>query len=402
MKEYIWIIGGSIHQIPAIEEAKSLGLGIVCSDYNKDCIAKKRVDIFVNISIYDKEAHIKEIKRLKKEGINITGIVCIAVDAAITMGAVNDYFGFYGISEEIASICKDKALFRKKMDEWDIENARFDVLTKDDFNNFDLDKLNFPIIVKPNNGFGSIGAKIFYNKEGIKEHLELILKELKFEKALIEEYYVGEEQTVEAIFDYKGNFTPEFITDRFFKKEVYPVEIGLRNPSSLSKKVQDELFSLAKKVGKGLGIKSGTIKLDSILTNKGARIIEATVRVAGGLDPYFLVPAATGKNIMQNAILTALGKPLKEESLLNKKNKIALTGSPLPTPGIIKSIKGIEKAKKLSGVKEVFIFAKVGDRVKEYFDGTSRVCYILVSANNEKEAKEILDEAIKLVEIETQ
>lgn len=397
MKEYIWIVGGSIHQIPAIEEAKNLGLGVICSDLNNNCEAKKMVDIFINISIYDKEAHIQNIRELKKKGIDVKGIVCIAVDAAITMGAVNDYFGFCGISEEIAMICKDKTLFREKLENSDIPNAKFKVLKKEN-KIFDFD-FNFPIIVKPNNGFGSVGAKIFYDKKGINQHINELFT--TFEKVLIEEFFVGEEQTVEAIFDFNGNFVPEFITDRFFTRNTYPVEIGLQNPSSLSKPIQEELFLLAKKTGNLLGIKSGSIKLDSIVTKSGARIIEATVRVAGGLDPYFLVPAATGKNIMQNAILTALGKPLKKEALENKKGKYALTGSPLPRSGKIISINGIEQVKKIKGVEKVFIFAKEGDIIKEYKDGTSRVCFVLVSDKSLEIAQNILKEATELIKIET-
>lgn len=397
MKEYIWIIGGSIHQIPAIEEAKSLGLGVICSDLNNNCEAKKIVDIFINISIYDKEAHIQNIKKLKRDGINVKGIVCIAVDSAITMGAVNDYFGFCGISEEIAIVCKDKTLFREKLENSDIPNAKFKVLEKEDkIFNFDF---NFPIIVKPNNGFGSVGAKIFYDEKEIQEHIDELFN--TFDKVLIEEFFEGEEQTVEAIFDFNGNFVPEFITDRFFTRNTYPVEIGLQNPTSLSNDIQEELFLLAKKVGNLLGIKSGTIKLDSIITKNGARIIEATVRVAGGLDPYFLVPAATGKNIMRNAILTALGKPLEKESLENKKNKYALTGSPLPIPGKIINISGIEEAKKIQGVEQIFIFAKEGDMIREYKDGTSRICFVLVSDESLVKAQNILKQAIEMINIKT-
>jgi len=398
--KYIWIIGASLHQIPAIKEAKKLGYGVICSDYNNNCIAKELVKVFINISIYDKEAHIKEITRLKKDGFDIQGIVCIAVDAAITMGAVNDYFGFCGISEEIATICKDKTLFREKMNEWKLPNAFFKVLTKKQ-REVCLDELELPVIIKPNNGFGSIGAKIFKNRIGIKEHIDFLFDELDYEKVLIEEFYIGEEQTIEAIFDCEGNFVPEFITDRFFTRETYPIEIGLLNPSLLSESIQANLFEFAYKIGKNLGIKSGTIKLDSIVTNKGVRVIECTVRVAGGLDPYFLVPAATGKNIMQNSILTAMREPLKKDALINRKNKVALTGSPLPKPGIIKSIEGIDEVKKMLGVEEVFLFAKIGDIVKEYKDGTSRVCFVLVSHKQKKEAQKILDGALKTIVIET-
>lgn len=398
--QYIWIIGGSIHQIPAINEAKSLGLGVICSDLNKNCEAKKLVDIFINISIYDKESHIENIKRLQEDNINIGGIVCIAVDAAITMGAVNDHFGFCGISEKIAQLCKDKTLFRQLLESSNIANAKYTVVTKIDIDTTDLSSLEYPVIVKPNNGFGSIGAKIFHNLDGILEHTKLLLN--NFDKVLIEEFFIGEEQTVEAIFDCHGEFLPEFITDRFFSRERYPIETGLQNPSSLPKKTQDELFKLAYDTGKLLGIRSGTIKLDTIITKQGPRIIEATVRVAGGLDPYFLVPLATNKNIMQNAILTALDKPTKDEAFIDTKHHYALTGSPMPKSGKIISISGIETAKYIAGVKDIFLFAKVGDTIKEYKDGTSRVCFVLVSDKSKDKANTILKKAIDTIKIKTE
>jgi phosphoribosylamine-glycine ligase len=236
MKSYIWIIGGSLHQIPAIQEAKRLGLGVIASDLNSSCEAKNLVDIFVNISIYDKLSHIEHIKRLKSEGINIQGIVCIAVDAAITMGAVNDYFGFCGISEQIAQTCKDKTLFRELLDSSNIPNAKYKICTHENIKELKIGELEFPVIVKPHNGFGSVGAKIFHTNLQILEYVKSLLND--FEKVLIEEFFMGEEQTVEAIFDYQGNFIPEFITDRFFTRETYPIEIGLQHPSSLPQKIQ--------------------------------------------------------------------------------------------------------------------------------------------------------------------
>jgi biotin carboxylase len=397
--KYIWIIGGSLHQIPAIQEAKRLGLGVICSDFNNSCEAKDLVDIFVNISIYDREAHILKIEEFRKNNINIYGIVCIAVDAAITMGAVNDYFGFCGISEKIAQTCKDKTLFRELLDSSNIPNAKYQICTNQNLQELKIEELEFPVIVKPHNGFGSIGAKIFHTNIEILEYIKSLLND--FEKVLIEEFFIGEEQTVEAIFDCNGNFTPEFITDRFFTRETYPIEIGLQNPSSLPQTMQEELFTLANDVGKTLGIQSGTIKLDSIMTKNGPRVIEATVRVAGGLDPYFVVPTATGKNIMQNAILTALGEPLQHEALIDSKHKFALTGSPMPKSGKIISIRGIEEAKKLPNVEDIFLFANIGDTIKEYKDGTSRVCFVLVSHTNKEIAKQTLQEAINRIQIET-
>lgn len=399
-KKYIWVIGGSLHHVTTILEAQKLGYGVVCSDYNSGCVAKGLADKFVNISIYDEQGHIQAILELREQGIEVAGIVCIAVDAAMTMGAVNDYFGFCGVSKAIAQTCKDKTLLRQTLQNSSVPNAYFQIITADNVAQLTLVDLPLPVIVKPHNGFGSVGAKIFQELNGIKTHIYGLLQD--FDKVLIEEFYIGEEQTVEAIFDCDGNFVPEFITDRFFQRTQYPVEIGLQHPSSLNESSQNALFELAYQVGKVLGIQSGTIKLDSIMTAKGPRLIEATVRVAGGFDPNFLVPAATGKNIVQNAILTAMGEPLRPQALIDVKHKFALTGSPLPPAGKIVSITGIEAAKKLSGVKEVFMLAKVGDRIKPYKDGTSRVCFVLVAESSLEQAQETLQTALNTINIWTQ
>jgi len=188
--------------------------------------------------------------------------------------------------------------------------------------------------VKNTDSSGSRGIKIF--KKGrvaeIKRAVEGAMKVSRSRLALIEELWEGEEFTVETLFDVDGKFHPCFITDRVFDKESdFSMELGLRNPTNLPVKVQKQMYKLTRRVAKDIGIKIGAAKIDMMLTKEGPRIIEMTTRLSGGFDCQYLVPAATGINVMKAAILTALGKRfLSEELLTNKKKRVGLTGSIWP------------------------------------------------------------------------
>ena len=50
---YFWIIGGGEMQVPAIAEVRALGLRVICSDMNADCVCAPLADIFLALDIFD-------------------------------------------------------------------------------------------------------------------------------------------------------------------------------------------------------------------------------------------------------------------------------------------------------------------------------------------------------------
>ena len=138
-----------------------------------------------------------------------------------------------------------------------------------------------------------------------------------------------------------------------------------------------------------------------IQTEDGPRVIEMTVRLSGGFDCQFLVPAATGKNILKAAILTALGKPFEAELLHDNKKKVSISKSLWPLPGKITKIKGIEKAKKQKGFEFIHFRYNVGDIVVPYTDCAKRVCFIIASGEDLIDAKKNMASIVDLIEIDT-
>jgi len=406
-QKYFWIIGGGLLQIPEIEEAHKMGLLAIISDMNKNCVCAKLADIFLPIDIFDINDHIVQADNLLKQGIEIVGVLAAGIDAPETMAQLAKHLGQKAVDPEIANIVHNKKLFREKLRQLGHHVPKFIAIKKADLVNIEarVAEIGYPLIVKNTDSSGSRGTKIFRSPdiEGIKEIAKIAISVSHSKTALIEECWEGEEQTVESIFDINGKFYPCFITDRLFDKSSgYAMELGLRQPSALAPEIQKEMFDIAEKVARDLGITVGAAKYDMILTPKGPRIIEMTVRLSGGFDCQYLVPAATGKNVIKAAILTAMGKGFPAELLVDSKKRIGLTESIWPKPGKLVAVENLDKALQIPGVEKIVMRYNVGDVVEEYIDCTKRVCFLIVTGETEAKAKETMELVKRTIVIKTE
>lgn len=407
MKEkYLWIIGGGLLQLPLIDEARKLGLNIIVSDKDANCICKSFSDIFISIDIFDIHSHILEARKLISKEVKIIGVLAAGIDAPETMATLAKELNLMSVDPMIANIVHNKHIFRDKLSELGYPVPKYRSVSESELGLLSqiIDEIGFPLIVKNTDSSGSRGTKIFY-ENNLDEIKLIVLDAISVSKsgiALIEECWIGPEQTVETIFDVNGEFHRCFITDRIFDRSSgYAIEIGLEHPSNLSDEIQNKMYVLAENVSRDFGVKIGASKFDMILTENGPRIIEMTVRLSGGFDSQYLVPLSTGKNILKAAILTSIGEKFSEELLIDTKHKVGLTESIWPEPGIITSIDGVEDALNIPGVEQIFFRYKIGDIIDKYTDCTKRVCFIIVTGRDKKNAREIMNLAKNKIKILT-
>ncbi|WP_428738511.1 ATP-grasp domain-containing protein [Sulfurimonas sp.] len=395
-EKYLWVIGGGFLQIPLIREAQKIGLKTIVSDYNPNCPAKELSDIFLELDVFDIEAHLNYLRDCK---LNISGVLAAGIDAPETMAAMNQELGLKGVNLRTALLVKNKDQFRLKLQELGYPTPQFLIIQDLDKIEEKLQTLHFPVIVKPTNNCGSRDMKIFSNYSDelitfIKQNLQ------KYKIVLVEQMWQGVEQTVECLVDIDSNFHRGFITDRLFTFENdYPIELGLQHPTQLSRTQQEELYILAENLAKDLNIEAGAVKLDTIYTADGPRVIELTVRHSGGFDCQYLVPRSTGKNILKAAILTAIQKPFEKTLLQDTLHKFGTTGSLWPKSGKITAINGLEDAKNIEGVEEIIVAKNVGEYVRNYTDCAARVLFIITTANTLQKAQEILKQAQDTIQI---
>lgn len=386
--------------------ARKLGFTVVVTDRNPHCYLSSRVEHFAPIDIFDVEGHLELAHKLVESGLRISSVISSGIDAPVTMARLAQFLSLPGVDPEIAELVSNKATFREWMSQNDFETPNFetvDELSVDRAPHI-AQEIGFPLIVKNTDSSGSRGTKIFMSPDSgdIKKAVQSAIQVSRSKTALIESLWVGSEHTVEILIDSQGTFHEAFITDREFTFEnSHPVEVGLVSPSQLPSAKQNEMFELARRVSRKLGITFGIVKLDAILTDQGARIIEMTTRQSGGFDPQVLVPAATGVDIPSLTVAAFCGSALSVGSYKPQESRVAVSGSPWPNPGKIVRITGVDQARELPGVEGVFLRAGVGDWVEAYEDCTKRVAIAVCSGNSLQEAKDNLERVLDTLQFET-
>ena len=406
MSDYFWIIGGGLMQIPIIENLQVKQIKSIVTDGSSACVCADLADIFEPIDIFDVQKHLNFAKHLEERGVNIVGVLAAGIDAPETMSRVGEFLGLPVVSSAISRLVNNKASFREWMKRHHFSTPVFKEFKEDGYEEFlEFKKeIKYPFIIKNVNSSASRGTKIFYEEDEIEERrlFNEAVKVSRSNTCLVESVWTGTEHTVETFWDVDQNFYRFFITDRIFNYETgFPIETGLINPSRLSDFEAKQCYDLAERISRRLGIKIGAAKFDMIYTKDGPRVIEMTTRLSGGFDCQYLVPAATGMNILSAAIDTAIGRSINHDDIVSKNSKVAVTGSVWPEPGTVVKIEGVNAAKELPNTDHVFLRIKVGDTIEKYENCADRTVIVMCSDESEIGAKEALTKALSRIRIVT-
>ncbi len=221
------IIGASYLQEPLIQKAKSMGIETHVFAWAADDVGEKSADFFYPISIVEKEAILCKCRE-----IGIDGICSIASDLAmVTVNYVAQQLGLTGNSVE----CTEKSTNKHKMRQCFEQNGdpsprSILVDSTDDLRDISL---NYPVIVKPTDRSGSRGITKLESSAGLQEAIDRA-KGLSFERrALIEEFAVGQEYSVECI-SWCGEHHFLAITQKYTTGAPMFIETGHLQPAAVS------------------------------------------------------------------------------------------------------------------------------------------------------------------------
>lgn len=399
MKSII-IVGAGIMQIPAIKTAKKMGLKVIATDMNPLAEGFQYADVPVILNTKDVEGHIKfAIENHKK--YNIVGVFAGA-DVAITVAGITNALNLPGIPMDVAIRSNNKSLMKKRWLEDGIPTPfAIEINNKEEAIEA-LDRLNgFPVMIKAVDSAASRGCKKIENMSELDEAISEAKEKSSTKTALVEEFVVGDEQSVETIV-YDGIHYHCGIADRHFGFNPYPIEVGHTNPTKLSNHIQNEIYDVVDRAAKSLGINFGPAKADIILTDDGPKILEMPARLSGGFHSQYTTPLSTGMNPIRAVLNLAIGNTIPMDDITQKLNKVSICKAIFPNPGNIVKISGIEKAKLMKGVAQIIMMVKEGDIITEYKNCAQRICYIITVGNTYEEASEIFKVASQIISVETE
>ncbi|MFC1671329.1 alpha-hydroxy-acid oxidizing protein, partial [Spirochaetota bacterium] len=392
----IMIIGGGILQLPVVLTAKKMGFQVIVTDYNPNVIGMKEADIPLVMSTKDIEGSVR-IARAQNKITPIDGVLTVGTDASMTVAAVANALKLPGIKFDDAEAATNKIKMRDRFAKHGVPSPEyFAVWTLKEAKDA-CKKIKFPVVIKPSDNMGARGVIMIDNLNHISHAFNFAKDSSPSGELIVEKYMEGPELSIDAII-YNSEITITGIADRNIEFPPHFIETGHNMPSNLPKKVQDDACKIMKKGIKALGITIGAAKGDIKITKGGPMIGELAARLSGGFMSAYTYPYSTGVNLMRAVIEIATGQePGNLEPLFNK---CSIERGIITKPGIIKRISGLEEAKKIRGIKEIFINVREGDRVVVPKSNVDKAGHIIAYGNNLKEAEDSVKKCLKALNIE--
>ncbi|QTL96945.1 ATP-grasp domain-containing protein [Iocasia frigidifontis] len=401
----ILIIGAGEGQLPAIKQAKDMGLYVVSVDYNPNSIGFKYSDEYKVISTKDIDRVVDFAVKFNKRKI-LNGVMTCGAEVAETVSAVADSLKLPGVPVEVAKNATDKLRRIQIFKEQEVPSPDFFYINSindiEKFNN----KINYPVVVKPIDKAGAKGVKRCNNYLDLKENIKEAQSSSGNPTILIEEYFAGPEISTEAIV-YNGKiYTTGFADRNYDKKKLfapYFIEDGHTIPSVLSEEMQEKVISVTEKAIKALGIKWGVAKGDIIIHDGEPRVLEMAARLSGGRFATDMVPLATGIDIVKVLIKISIGEEINpEEELTPKFNKGAAQRFFLHTDsGVVKCLEGITEARNSRGIYDLAIEKNIkkGDKIEIIRSHHDRLLHVIATGKDRKEAVNNAENAISKIKI---
>lgn len=395
----LMILGASVLQIPAIIEAKKMGIYVIVVDMNPNAEGFSYADKKIVVSTTDTQ----RVLEVAKEN-DIDGIITIASDRPMrTVAKVAEELNLIGIDEKTAVNATNKSKMRYALKKYSVPIPMY--FSVDDYEQYleaikKIKNKNYKCIVKPADNSGSRGIRLIENYE--EKELEKVYKYCKENSnsgsLVVEEFMQGPEVSVETI-SYKGICHVIQVTDKITTGSPYFVEMGHNQPSSLDLKTIEKIKKVAIDANKAIGIKDGPSHTEIKVTKDGPKIVELGARLGGDNITTHLVPYSTGVNMVEACINIALGK---EIDIRKKFDKASVARYKKCDIGKIIKIEGIEDAKKIHGIKNVKIVHGVGEESREIKNSNDRVAYVIAQDDNVLKAITSCDKALELIKIEVE
>ena len=388
----LFIIGASDFQLPAIIEAKKMGLYVGVADFNPQAIGIPYADEYFNVSTIDIDGIYEAAKAFRADGI-----ITLCTDMPMRALAIScEGLRLVGPNLSTAINATDKEAMIRSFEQNKVSHPLYFVWKKGSDVEAVARKLRYPVITKPTDNSGSRGIMLVRSSEELKEAIFYSSQNGREGNVIVEEYMVGPEVSVE-IMVVDGLTHIIQVTDKLTTGAPHFVEIGHSQPSRLPKDAIASIKELAQNAAQAVGIKNGPAHAEIILTEDGPKMVEIGARMGGGCITTHLVPLSTGINMTKATIQTALGEKPDITKCIHKGAAIRFI---VPPVGEVKSISGVAEAKAIPGVILVEIQCSIGQILGELENGTCRIGYVIAQGETAEEAIKICEKALAKIHIE--
>ncbi|MFP4152257.1 MAG: ATP-grasp domain-containing protein [Alkalispirochaeta sp.] len=394
-KGSIFLLGGGLMQLPAIEEAKHLGLVRHLADGNSACPGRERVESFHHVDLRDTDRLLEVARTIP----DLRGVFTAGTDFSRSVAYVAEQLGLPGITREVAERATDKGLMRETLARGGVNVPRYRV-----FHDGSEPEPTFPLpwVVKPVDNMGARGVILVHSRSDLDNAVRSAREFARSKRVIVEEYIPGEEYSLDALI-YDGTVRITGIGARhiFFRPRF--VELGHTIPARLNGDEYRALVDTFTAAIHAIGIDRGAAKGDIFLDhdNDGvpfATVGEVAARLSGGFMSGWTFPLATGIPLTRLGIEVALGESPEPVRFSAVHDLVSAERALISAPGTVRAIETsvtpVSSASGNTGVREVFINCTPGDRVVPPRNNVEKVANVIALGADADEAARIAADAL--------
>ncbi len=212
------------------------------------------------------------------------------------------------------------------------------------------------------------------------------------DRILVEDYIPGNEVALEGLL-VEGALTvlalfdkPDPLRGPYFEETLYVT------PSRLPADFQNAIRETTAEAAEALGLREGPVHAELRLNDDGVWIVEIAARSIGGLCSRVLHFGA-GISLEELILRHALGQDIGPTKRAGKAAGVMML--PVPKKGLLRSVWGVDVAKKVPGIQDVVLTIPLDQEVEPLPEGSRYLGFIFARAERPEQVEEALREAYR-------
>ena len=297
------ILGGNPETVPLVEIANAMGVKTIVTSARHTDPAKKAAWKAYDVDGMDVPGLVSLAREEKADGV-LVGVADILVPAYCR---VCDALGLpcYA-TQDIVDVFAYKDVFKATCERYGVHGIP-EYYLDEDLKREDLDRIAYPVMVKPVDNGGGVGMTVAYDEKGLIEGVNKALAASNRKRFIVEKYMQCDDMGMYYTFK-DGYCSASCIYDRYTTDEqpgLSRVCLGGTYPSKHLDEYFERMHANAVRMFKEIGIRNGVLMLSAFYEDGEFYVYDTGFRLQGEA-PHLLMKAIHGFDQREMLIRFAL------------------------------------------------------------------------------------------------
>lgn len=388
------VIGAGWEQIPLILEAKQNGCYVLAADSSEKAEGFEFADRAVTVNPRDLPKLVNLVEDFKPDGIvaDECDYSCYAAKylRAHISGNATDITS--------AQLTTNKHWMRKACEKSNVKQPLYAACRTFDEVIIAVDKIGFPIVIKPVDNRGSFGVKILQSAQDLHRAFLDSVSHSHSREVLVEQYIDGVHITVDGFVSLDGTHQNLCIASKNVIGETVPIIMQVDYPAKITQKNKDDTFQANSKIIDSLGIKAGLTHVEYVIDKEGqCFLLEAANRGGGVWTSAKIVPLLTKLNLSRFLVYSGMGWPIELKTCDTQKF-VSLRFFSF-SPGVVHRINGLDSLKRNKSVVSFRLSVDAKTIITKPQDGAGRHGFVILTGTSHSNIDHEYDRILNSIEV---